>query len=87
MSVKFLVLGGGGEIGFWRGGSADYIFIGALMGARIFLRRTGPSITSQKRVKDEMVYKPHFSPEFGDFSLGLVAHPCGDPNRATQCRE
>ena len=25
-------------------------------------------ITSQKRVKDEKVYKPHFSPEFGGFS-------------------
>ena len=31
--------------------------------------RTGPTITSQKRVKDETVYKPHFSPEFGGFSL------------------
>ena len=35
MSVKFLVLGGGGYFGFWGegGGSADFIF----MGARIFL--------------------------------------------------
>ena len=32
MSIKFLVLGGGGYFGFW-GGSADFIF----MGARIFL--------------------------------------------------
>ena len=31
--------------------------------------RTGPTITSQKRVKDEKVYKPHVSPEFGGFSL------------------
>ena len=31
MSIKFLVLGGGGILGFW-GGSADFIF----MGARIF---------------------------------------------------
>ena len=35
MSIKFLVLGGGGILGFWGGGgSADFIF----MGARIFLR-------------------------------------------------
>ena len=35
MSIKFLVLGGGGVFGFffWGGGSADFIF----MGARIFL--------------------------------------------------
>ena len=34
MSIKFLVLGGGGGIlGFGGGGSADFIF----MGARIFL--------------------------------------------------
>ena len=31
MSIKFLVLGGGGILG-WGGGSADFIF----MGARIF---------------------------------------------------
>ena len=34
MSIKFLVLGGGGYFGFWGGGSADFIF----MGARIFLK-------------------------------------------------
>ena len=34
MSIKFLVLGGGGYFGFWGGGGADLIF----MGARIFLR-------------------------------------------------
>ena len=33
MSIKFLVLGGGGILGFGGGGSADFIF----MGARIFL--------------------------------------------------
>ena len=34
MSIKFLVLGGGeGYFGFWGGGSADFIFVGA----RIFL--------------------------------------------------
>ena len=33
MSIKFLVLGGGGNLGFLWGGSADIIF----MGARIFL--------------------------------------------------
>ena len=34
MSIKFLVLGGGGRyFGFWGGGSADFIF----MGASIFL--------------------------------------------------
>ena len=34
VSIKFLVLGGGGYFGFWGGGgSADFIF----MGARIFL--------------------------------------------------
>ena len=33
MSIKFLVLGGGGELGFW-GGSANFIF----MGARLFLK-------------------------------------------------
>ena len=34
MSIKFLVLGGGGILGFGGGGSADFIF----MGARIFLK-------------------------------------------------
>ena len=35
MSIKFLLLGGGGYFGFWGGGgSADFIF----MGARIFLK-------------------------------------------------
>ena len=30
MSIKFLVLGGGGNLGFWGGGgSADFIFMGA----------------------------------------------------------
>ena len=42
--------------------------------------RTGPTITSPKRVKDEKVYKPHFSPEFGGFSLEKVGefrlNPC-----------
>ena len=33
MSIKFLVLGGGGYFGFFWGGSADFI----LMRARIFL--------------------------------------------------
>ena len=33
MSIKFLVLGGG-YFGFWGGGSADFIF----MGARMFLK-------------------------------------------------
>ena len=33
MSIKFLVLGGGGILGFFGGGSADFMF----MGARIFL--------------------------------------------------
>ena len=33
MSIKFLVLGGGGILGFFWWGSADFIF----MGARIFL--------------------------------------------------
>ena len=33
MSIKFLVLGGGYILGFWGGGSADFIF----MGAGIFL--------------------------------------------------
>ena len=33
MSIKFLVLGGGGILGFFGGGSADFIF----MGAGIFL--------------------------------------------------
>ena len=37
MSIKFLVLGGGGILGFfWGGGSADFIF----MGARIFLKKS-----------------------------------------------
>ena len=35
MSIKFLVLGGGGILGFGGGGGADYIF----MGAWIFLRK------------------------------------------------
>ena len=29
MSIKFRVLGGGGILGFWGGGSADFIFMGA----------------------------------------------------------
>ena len=33
MSIEFLLLGGGGILGFGEGGSADFIF----MGARIFL--------------------------------------------------
>ena len=37
MSIKFLVLGGGGYFGFGGGGSADFIF----MGARIFLIKIG----------------------------------------------
>ena len=39
MSIQFLVLGGGGILGFW-GRGADFIF----MGARIFL--TCPSLFS-----------------------------------------
>ena len=35
MSIKFLVLGGGVSFGFFWGGSADFIF----MGARIFLKQ------------------------------------------------
>ena len=35
MSIKFLVLGGGGNLGFGGGESADFIF----MGARIFLTK------------------------------------------------
>ena len=34
--------------------------------------RTGPTITSPKCVKDEKVYKPHFAPEFGGFSLEKI---------------
>ena len=34
VSIKFLVLGGGGYFGFFGGGSADFIF----MGAGIFLK-------------------------------------------------
>ena len=37
MSIKFLVLGGGGYFGFGGGGSADFIF----MGAGIFLKIYG----------------------------------------------
>ena len=38
MPIKFLVLGGGGILGFWGGGeSADFIF----MGRRIFLILVG----------------------------------------------
>ena len=33
MSIKFLLLGGGGILGFFGGGGADFMF----MGARIFL--------------------------------------------------
>ena len=29
MSIKFLLLGGGGYFGFWWGGSADFIFYGS----------------------------------------------------------
>ena len=35
MSIKFLVLGGGGYFGFFGGGGADFIF----MRARIFLKQ------------------------------------------------
>ena len=36
MSIKFLVLGGGGILGLGGGGSADFTF----MGAGIFLKKT-----------------------------------------------
>ena len=36
MSIKFLVLGGGGILGLGGGGSADFIF----MGAEFFLKNT-----------------------------------------------
>ena len=40
--------------------------------------RTGPTITSQKRVKDEKVYKPHFLVNSGGFSLEKAfRNPCG----------
>ena len=44
MSIKFLVLGGGGGIlGWGRGGSADFIF----MGAGIFLKRPTPFLLAK----------------------------------------
>ena len=46
--------------------------------------RTGPTITSQKRVKDEKVYKPHFSPEFGGFSLERVGEFRLNPGSRTK---
>ena len=46
MSIKFLVLGGGGYFGFWGGGgSADFIF----MGAGIFLRQVSHSVDGHRR--------------------------------------
>ena len=52
MSIKFLVLGGGGILGLGGGGgSADFIF----MGARIFLKNFFP------REKGEMVFVEGFS--------------------------
>ena len=46
--------------------------------------RTGVTITSQKRVKDEKVYKPHFSPEFGGFSLEKVGESRLNPGSRTK---
>ena len=49
MSIKFLVLGGGGILGFGGGGgSADFIF----MGARIFLRNCGCQAVKKVPVKN-----------------------------------
>ena len=51
MSIKFLVLGGGGVVlGFW-GGSADFIF----MGARIFLH-FGGGRAPKHRIKERSRY-------------------------------
>ena len=48
MSIKFLVLRGGGYFGFfWGGGSADFIF----MGAGIFLIRVLHQLVTYKLVK------------------------------------
>ena len=46
--------------------------------------RTGPTITSQKLVKDEKVYKPHFSPEFGGFSLEKIGEFRLNPGSRTK---
>ena len=44
MPIKFLVLGGGGgDFGFWGGGSVDFIFVGA----RIFLNQNRSKIGQQ----------------------------------------
>ena len=85
MSIKFLVLRGGGYFGFWgAGGSADFIF----MGGRIFLNsgriNRGFRVTAGC-TKPEIVHICHNRP-FTNHPIVLVAHPCGDPNRATQCR-
>ena len=49
MSIKFLVLGGGGGILVWGGGSADFIF----MGAGIFLKINGLRTYLKKSPHDD----------------------------------
>ena len=44
MSIKFFVLGGGGILGFWGEGCADFIF----MGARIFLIKEASDVFSTR---------------------------------------
>ena len=58
MSIIFLVLGGGGILGFL-GGSADYIF----MGARIFLRKKRPKLFNEflGRLQRILCYWKNFS--------------------------
>ena len=56
----------------------------AILGSSQAIFRTGPTITSQKRVKDEKVYKPHFSPEFGGFSLEKVGEFRLNPGSRTK---
>ena len=85
------VIGGGTE-GNTRGGQGSFPLYGGPL-ARSYsvsntffcqLTRTGPTITSPKARQGRKVYKPHFSPEFGGFSLEKVAEFRLNPGSRTK---
>ena len=51
MSIKFLVLGGGGILGFFGGGVPIKIF----MGARMFLKLCGPLILADANRESSLI--------------------------------
>ena len=69
------------------GGGAKYFFSGPKRPPRRIQARkirTGLTITSQKRVEDEKVYKPHFSPELGGFHWKKVGEFRLNPGSRTK---